>query len=137
MKRHLFLLTMVCMLLFLGTQAFSNDTDELKKLQPLSVGKTGEQKIYDEVKNNATELHEFIQARTFIRGFKKILRPDYTGGDIDSNRPEIEKLYKDIYKTAWDKNSLKKIMIKYCTTAKEQSFFFYIINVDYEGWGKF
>jgi hypothetical protein len=74
MKRALIQLTMVFVVLVLGRMAIASDTDDLKKLQPLTAD---EQPLYERAKNNAAELHKFIATRTYLRTVEKIMGPDW------------------------------------------------------------
>jgi hypothetical protein len=74
MKKALMLSTMFFLVLILGTTTIASDMDDLKKLQPLTAD---EQPLYDQVKNNAAELHKFIATRTYLRTVEKIMGPDW------------------------------------------------------------
>jgi hypothetical protein len=74
MKKALILPTIVFAVLVLGTMAMATDMDDLKKLQPLTAD---EQPLYNQVKNNAAELHKFIATRTYLRTVEKIMGPDW------------------------------------------------------------
>ncbi|MCJ7545821.1 MAG: hypothetical protein MUP30_03170 [Deltaproteobacteria bacterium] len=102
MKRALILLTMVFVVLVLGTMTIANDMDDLKKLQPLTAD---EQPLYEQVKNNAAELHKFIATRTYLRTVEKIIGPDWAtkvlkeDWEVKDTKPyvaELPKLNKDV-----------------------------------------
>jgi len=95
MKKALILLTLFFFLSVLIVVAIANDMEGLKKLQPLS---EKEQAIYDEVKNDFTKLHEFIETRTYLRAVKNIMGPDWARKDIQPYLPKIKTLNKRIFR---------------------------------------
>ena len=93
MKKRLIPLTMVFVVLVLVQAVIANDTDDLKKLQPLNAG---EQIYYDRVKNNAPEVKKFIATRTYLRIVENIIGEDWDMKDIGPYLPKLPKLNKNV-----------------------------------------
>ena len=102
MKKALILLAMFFAVLALGAMAIATDTDDLKKLQPLTAD---EQPLYNQVKNNPAELHKFIATRTYLRTVEKIIGPnwatkvlkeDWEAKDTKPYVAKLPKLNKDV-----------------------------------------
>ena len=84
---------MVFVVLVLVQAVIANDTDDLKKLQPLNAG---EQIYYDKVKNDASELNKFIATRTYLRAVEAIIGEDWDMKDIGPYLPKLPKLNKNV-----------------------------------------
>jgi hypothetical protein len=93
MKKVLISLTMVLVVLFLMEPAIANDTDDLKRLQPLTAG---EQQYYDKIKNNVPELKKFIATRTFLRTVEDIIGEDWDTKDLEPYLPKLPKLNRNV-----------------------------------------
>ena len=93
MKKVLILLAMVFVVLVLMQAAIANDTDDLKKLQPLNAG---EQLYYDKIKNNASELKKFIATRTYLRAVEDIIGEDWDTKDIVPYLTKLPKLNRNV-----------------------------------------
>ena len=93
MKKVSILLTIAFAVLVLVQAAIANDTDDLKKLQPLN---GGEQLYYDKIKNNAPELKKFIATRTYLRAVEYIMGEDWDTKDIGPYLPKLPKLNKNV-----------------------------------------
>jgi hypothetical protein len=93
MKKALILPAMVFVVLVLMQAALANDTDDLKKLQPLNAG---EQLYYDKVKNNASELKKFIATRTYLRAVEDIIGEDWDTKDIVPYLTKLPKLNRNV-----------------------------------------
>ena len=83
-KINIVAITTVLFFMFL-IPVFANDTADLQKLQPLS---PSEQSMYEQVKNNAPELHKFIATRMYVRTLKQVIKFDDTGFFLE---PDINK----------------------------------------------
>ena len=93
MKKALILLTTVFVVLVLGTPAIAGDADDLKKLQPLTAD---EQPLYEQAKNDPSQLHDFIKTRTYLRAVENIMGAGWQTKDVTPYLSKFPKPSKNV-----------------------------------------
>jgi len=85
MKKSVIVVAITVLFFMFLISAFADDAADLQALQPLS---PSERSMYEQVKNNAPELHKFIVTRMYVRAVKQVIKIDDTGFFLE---PDINK----------------------------------------------
>jgi hypothetical protein len=91
MKRSIIAVTIMFLFFMFLTPVFADDISDLTKLQPLN---SLEQSMCEKVKDNPTELHNFIVTRTYIRTLKEKFKTDDTDSIFTEKAKDVENIVK-------------------------------------------